>query len=127
MIDHTGVEVTNFAKSKAFYDAAFGAMGGALLHTVPEQFTGGRTVVGYGRERPVFWLHTGDDPGKGRHVALTAQSRAQVDAFYAAAMAAGGKDNGGPGLRPHYHEHYYGAFVIDPDGNNIEAVCHKPE
>lgn len=123
MIDHTGVEVTNFAKSKAFYDAAFGA----LLHMVPEQFTGGRTVVGYGRERPVFWLHTGDDPGKGRHVALTAQSRAEVDGFYAAAMAAGGKDNGAPGLRPHYHEHYYGAFVIDPDGNNIEAVCHKPE
>lgn len=127
MIDHTGVEVTNYAKSKAFYDAAFGAMGGGLLHTVPEQFTGGKTVVGYGRERPVFWLHTGDSPGKGRHVAFTARSRAEVDAFYKAAMAAGGKGNGGPGLRPHYHEHYYGAFVIDPDGNNIEAVCHKPE
>jgi catechol 2,3-dioxygenase-like lactoylglutathione lyase family enzyme len=127
MIDHTGVEVTDYAKSKAFYDAAFGAMGGGLLHTVPEQFTAGKKVVGYGRERPVFWLHEGSDPGPGRHVAFTARSRAEVDAFYAGAMAAGGKDNGGPGLRPHYHPDYYGAFVIDPDGNNIEAVCHRPE
>jgi catechol 2,3-dioxygenase-like lactoylglutathione lyase family enzyme len=127
MIDHTGVEVTNYAKSKAFYDASFGAMGGGLLHSVPEQVTGGKKVVGYGRDRPVFWLHEGINPGPGRHVAFTARSRAEVDAFHAAAMAAGGRDNGAPGLRPHYHEHYYGAFVLDPDGNNIEAVCHRPE
>lgn len=127
MIDHTGINVSDYAKAKAFYDAAFGAMGGGPLHAVPEQFTGGAKVVGYGRERPVFWLHEGGDPGPGRHVALTARSRVEVDAFYAAALRAGGRDNGGPGLRPHYHAHYYGAFVLDPDGNNIEAVCHQPE
>jgi catechol 2,3-dioxygenase-like lactoylglutathione lyase family enzyme len=94
---------------------------------VPEQFAGGKKVGGYGRERPVWWLHEGAEPGPGRHVAFTARSRAEVDAFYAQAMKAGGRDNGPPGPRPHYHENYYGAFVLDPDGNNIEAVCHAPE
>ena len=73
----------------------------------------------------MFWLHAGA-PGPGRHVAFSAADRAQVDAFYAAAMQAGGRDNGAPGLRPQYHPDYYGAFVHDPDGNNIEAVCHAP-
>jgi predicted lactoylglutathione lyase len=76
----------------------------------------------------VFWLQaSNDEPRTHQHVAFTARSRAEVDAFHAAALAAGGKDNGGPGLRPHYHPHYYGAFVFDPDGNNVEAVCHAPE
>jgi predicted lactoylglutathione lyase len=75
----------------------------------------------------VFWLHEGEAAGKGRHFAFSAANRAQVHAFYEAALKAGGRDNGAPGLRPHYHEHYYGAFVIDPDGNNVEAVCHRPE
>ena len=127
MIDHTGIVVADYAKAKAFYDAAFGALGGGRLHQVPPEFTGGRRVVGYGRERPVFWLNEGGEPGPGRHVAFAARSRAEVSAFYEAAMKAGGKDNGGPGLRPHYHPNYFGAFVIDPDGNNIEAVCHHPE
>ena len=127
MIDHTGCAVADFAKAKAFYDAVFEALGGGLLMTVPEQFTGGKKVVGYGRDRPVWWLHEGGEQGPGRHVAFTAADRAQVDAFYDAAMKAGGRDNGKPGLRPHYHEHYYGAFVFDPDGNNIEAVCHAAE
>jgi catechol 2,3-dioxygenase-like lactoylglutathione lyase family enzyme len=74
-----------------------------------------------------FWIGTGDKPKGGQHVAFATASRKAVDAFHAAAIAAGGRDNGGPGLRPHYHDDYYGAFVLDLDGNNIEAVCHLPE
>ena len=126
MLDHVGILVADWAKSKAFYDAAFAPLGITLLNLVPEQFTGGVKVGGYGRTKPDFWLTESVETGPGRHYAISALSHADVDAFYAAAMAAGGKDNGGPGPRPHYHEHYYGAFVIDPDGNNIEAVCHAP-
>jgi catechol 2,3-dioxygenase-like lactoylglutathione lyase family enzyme len=126
MIDHTGIAVSDWTASKTFYDAAFAALGGAMVMTVPKELTGGANVGGYGRERPVFWLHEGGEPGPGRHVAFAARSRAEVDAFHAAALAAGGRDNGAPGLRPHYHADYYGAFVLDPDGNNIEAVCHLP-
>ena len=127
MIDHAGIVVTDWTKAKAFYDAAFVPLGATLLYMVPEEFTGGAKVGGYGRDKPDFWLHEGGEPGPGRHYAFTASSRAEVDAFHAAALAAGGRDNGAPGPRPHYHEHYYGAFVLDPDGNNIEAVCHRPE
>jgi catechol 2,3-dioxygenase-like lactoylglutathione lyase family enzyme len=101
------------------------AIGAKLLYMVPEQYTGGVKVGGYGREKPDFWLHESKETGPGRHYAFVARSRAEVDAFHAAAMAAGGKDNGAPGIRAHYHPDYYGAFVIDPDGNNVEAVCHK--
>ena len=127
MIDHAGIVVTDWQKAKTFYDAALAPLGVTLLHVVPEEFTGGAKVGGYGRDKPDFWLHEGAEPGPGRHYAFTAASRAEIDAFHAAALAAGGRDNGAPGPRPHYHAHYYGAFVIDPDGNNIEAVCHKPE
>ena len=127
MIDHTGIPVSNWEKAKTFYDAAFAPLGISLLHIVPEQFTAGVKVVGYGRGNPDFWLTESGEAGPGRHYAFTAASRADVDAFYAAALAAGGRDNGAPGLRPHYHEHYYGAFVLDPDGNNVEAVCHAAE
>jgi catechol 2,3-dioxygenase-like lactoylglutathione lyase family enzyme len=94
---------------------------------VPKEYTGGMNVVGYGRDHAQFWVSEGGQVGPGRHYAFSARNRAEVDAFYKAAMANGGKDNGGPGTRPHYHEHYYGAFVFDPDGNNVEAVCHGPE
>lgn len=127
MIDHAGISVSDWDRAKAFYDAAFAPLGAKLLYMVPEQFTGGVKVGGYGRDKPDFWLHGAGDPGPGRHYAFTAGSRAEVDAFYKAALAAGGRDNGVPGLRPHYHENYYGAFVFDPDGNNVEAVCHRPE
>ena len=127
MIDHTGLSVSNFEDAKSFYDAALAPLGASMLMTVPTEFTGGVQVGGYGRERPVFWLHEGEKQAPPVHMAFTATSRAEVDAFYAAAIAAGGTDNGGPGLRPHYHPNYYGAFVRDPDGNNIEAVCHRPE
>lgn len=127
MIDHTGIPVSDPTKAKAFYDAALGAIGAKLLMTVPKEFTGGKWVAGYGRSKPDFWLTESADTGPGRHYAFTASSRAEVDAFHAAALAAGGRDNGAPGLRPHYHADYYGAFVFDPDGNNVEAVCHRPE
>ena len=127
MIDHTGIAFSDFDKSKTFYDAALAPLGASVLLTVPKEYTGGVNVVGYGRDRPVYWLREGGEPGPGRHVAFTARSRVEVDAFYNAALAAGGRDNGGPGLRPHYHQDYYGAFVFDPDGNNIEAVCHARE
>jgi len=77
--------------------------------------------------KPFFWIGNGKKPVGGLHVAFTAHSRSQVDTFYQAALTAGGRDNGAPGLRPHYHPNYYGAFVFDPDGNNIEAVCHQAE
>jgi len=126
MIDHTGIIVSDFEASKAFYDRAMAPLGASLLMMVPPEYTGDVKVGGYGRERPVFWLHEGE-PHDRQHIAFTANSRAEVDAFHAAALAAGGRDNGAPGLRPHYHPDYYGAFVFDPDGHNIEAVCHKPE
>lgn len=127
MIDHIGISVTSFDAAKAFYDKALAPLGASLVMTVPPEFVGGRKVGGYGRDRPVFWLTEGNRQIPPIHVAFTADSRADVDAFYEAAIAAGGTDNGAPGLRPHYHENYYGAFVRDPDGHNIEAVCHKPE
>jgi catechol 2,3-dioxygenase-like lactoylglutathione lyase family enzyme len=127
MIDHTGISVADFDASKAFYDRAMAPLGASLLYMVPAEFTGGVKVGGYGRDRPTFWLHENANTGPGRHYAFTARSRAEVDAFHAAALAAGGRDNGAPGPRPHYHANYYGAFVFDPDGNNIEAVCHAPE
>ena len=126
MLDHVGILVADWAKSKAFYDAAFAPLGVTLLNEVPVEFTGGVKVGGYGRTKPDYWLTESTETGPGRHYAFAANSRADVDAFHAAALSAGGTDNGAPGLRPHYHEHYYGAFVIDPDGNNIEAVCHAP-
>jgi catechol 2,3-dioxygenase-like lactoylglutathione lyase family enzyme len=126
MIDHCGITVSDFEASKAFYDRAMAPLGASLLLMVPPEYTGDVKVGGYGRERPVFWLREGK-PHDRQHIAFTANSRAEVDAFHAAARAAGGRDNGAPGLRPHYHPDYYGAFALDPDGHNIEAVCHKPE
>ena len=127
MIDHTGISVKDFEVSKAFYDKVFAPLGAKLLYMVPEQFTGGVKVGGYGREKPDFWLHENAETGPGRHYAFKARTHAEVDAFHEAGIAAGGRDNGKPGLRPHYHPNYYGAFVFDPDGNNVEAVCHAPE
>ena len=128
MLDHLGLTVSDFAKSRAFYDAALAPLGvGLVMEVTPEQ-TGGYHGIGYGADgSPFFWLGNQGPRGAGMHVAFTARSRAQVDAFYAAALAAGGRDNGPPGLRPQYHPDYYGAFVLDLDGINVEAVCHSPE
>ncbi|MGI9366091.1 MAG: VOC family protein [Rhizobiaceae bacterium] len=127
MIDHCGLSVSDFDKAKSFYDQALAPIGASMLFTVPTEHTGGVKVGGYGRDRPTFWINEGQPQNPTLHIAFTAQNRAEVEAFYAAALAAGGMDNGPPGPRPHYHEHYYGAFVLDLDGNNIEAVCHLPE
>jgi catechol 2,3-dioxygenase-like lactoylglutathione lyase family enzyme len=128
MIDHTGVAATNYAKSKQFYTRALAPLGYQMMMELPKEVTRGIGVCGFGvPPKPDFWLHehaTADNPPV--HIAFRADSRALVDAFYKAAIAAGGRDNGAPGPRPHYHENYYGAFVLDPDGNNIEAVCHTP-
>ena len=128
MLDHIGTRTARFAASNAFYQAVMPALGAGQRMAVPLEYTGGKHVLGFGREGPVLWLTEVDAAPEGApiHIALSARNRAEVDAFYKAALAAGGRDNGAPGLRPHYHADYYGAFVLDPDGNNIEAVCHKP-
>ena len=127
MIDHSGISVSDFELSKSFYEKALAPLGASLLHLVPPKHTGGVKVVGFGVDVPCFWLDEGEAQKPPLHFAFIAESRGGVDEFYAAAIRAGGQDNGKPGLRKHYHENYYGAFVLDPDGNNIEAVCHKPE
>lgn len=120
MIDHTGLTVRSLDDSKRFYSTALQALGYQLIAE-------SSAAVAYGPPgQPLFWLYQGTQPHTGVHIALTARDRPAVDAFHAAAMAAGARDNGAPGLRPDYHEHYYGAFVLDPDGNNLEAVCHEP-
>ena len=119
MIDHIGDAVTDLDNSIAFYTKALAPLGYALIMKW-EQFAG-FGIAG----KPDFWIGKGA-PKDAIHVAFRATGRAQVRAFYEAAMAAGGNENGAPGERPHYHEHYYGAFVIGPDGHNVEAVCHEP-
>jgi catechol 2,3-dioxygenase-like lactoylglutathione lyase family enzyme len=117
MLDHTGIGVADVARSADFYDAALGALGLHRVRQMPEGV--GTDGVGYGVEYPVFWIDRYHPHSVRQHTAFAAKSRAEVDAFYAAALKAGGRDNGAPGLRWH---HYYAAFVLDPDGNNMEAV-----
>ena len=128
MLDHVSIRVSDYTRSKGFYLAAFKPLGYDLVMEVSSEETSGHNEAGFGSKgRPYFWIG-GGKPQKGRaHFAFMAKNRAAVDAFYAAALKAGGKDNGKPGLRPHYHADYYGAFVLDPDGHNIEAVCRFPE
>ncbi len=126
MIDHTGLNVSNYAKSKAFYLAALAPLGYQLIKELPPQFAP-EGAVGLGvPPKSDFWIAGGKPQSPPLHVAFRAPSRAAVDAFYKAAISAGGRDNGPPGIRAHYHPNYYGAFVLDPDGHNIEAVCHDP-
>ena len=128
MIDHIGVAVSNMERSKAFYSNALKPLGIGGIMEVSAKQTGGDAHAGFSKDnKAFFWIGAGSKPKGGTHVALTAQTRAEVDSFYRAALAAGGRDNGAPSPRPHYHKHYYGAFVLDPDGNNIEAVCQRPE
>jgi catechol 2,3-dioxygenase-like lactoylglutathione lyase family enzyme len=124
MLDHVGLEVTDLERSKAFYAAALGPIGITLLM----EFDG--RAAGFGSDteigpKPYFWIQgRGRPPVSGAHVAFGVESAEMVDAFHAAALAAGGTDNGAPGPRPIYHPGYYGGFVLDPDGNNVEVVCH---
>ncbi len=121
MFDHVGFGVSNLAECKAFFLQALAPLKVALVMEGPNG-------VGIGQNnKPSLWLHEAQGRPSPLHIAFVAASRAEVDAFYKAALAAGGKDNGAPGLRPHYHPNYYGAFVIGPDGHNVEAVCHKAE
>ena len=127
MLDHVGLKVTDLRRSKAFFDKALKPLGVSVLYEGPATETGGTAFIGYGEGfKPYFWINEQPRATEIVHVAFAADSRAKVDAFYAAALSAGGRDNGPPGPRPHYHPHYYGAFVLDPDGHNIEAVCHAP-
>lgn len=124
MFDHLGFEVRNLAKSRKFYEAVLAPLGVKVISDLKEYGT-----VGFGVDRPQFWLGAGQ-PSTGEdefHLCFAAKSRAAVRSFYETAIKAGGRDNGKPGLRPEYHEHYYGAFILDFDGYNIEACCHKPE
>ena len=119
--DHMGYSVGDIEKSAAFYDAALAPVGLTRISKI--EFPGGQ-VIGYGAEYPIFWINTGNALRDHVHVAFRAGTRAEVDAFYDAAVAAGGRDNGRPGIRSEYGPNYYAAFVLDPDGHNIEAVCH---
>ena len=122
MIDHIGISVTDVAKAIEFYTKALAPLGYELVMKIDEgDFHG----AGFGEtKKPDFWIGQGK-PADRIHVAFATKSRKVVDAFYAAAIAAGGTDNGKPGPRPEYHPNYYGAFVRDADGHNIEAVCHQ--
>jgi catechol 2,3-dioxygenase-like lactoylglutathione lyase family enzyme len=127
MIDHTGIGVADVGGSSAFYDGALGALGLRRVMQIPEN--SGIDGIGYGVGYPVFWIDRFHPHGAKQHTAFAARSRAEVDAFYASAMKAGGIDNGPPGLRDTsrgYPAGYYAAFVFDPDGTNVEAVFREP-
>ena len=129
MLDHIGFTVSDYSRSRAFYERVLAPLGYGPVMEVTQRETGpgGYEGCGFGPpSKPHFWIGTGTQASGGLHVAFVAGSLAAVDAFYSEAIAAGARDNGAPGLRPHYHPHYYGAFVFDLDGNNIEAVCHAP-
>ena len=127
IIDHIGFAVGDYEKAKAFYETVLATLGiGPQKEVGPEQTGGDDWAIGYGRGgKPEFWIATGG-PSTRMHIAFAAETRDQVHAFHEAALKAGATDNGPPGVRPHYHANYYGAFVVDPEGHNIEAVCHMP-
>ena len=131
MIDHLSTYSTDFASTKAFYVAVLGALGYALQ--AEQVFDAdpdlpGRRACAFGPDgRPVFWVVEVRESSSPRHIAFAAQDRKSVAAFHRVGLSVGGGDSGAPGLRPNYHEHYYGAFLTDPDGNNVEAVCHLPQ
>ncbi|NLS15924.1 VOC family protein [Rhizobium sp. P40RR-XXII] len=121
MLDHMTIGVLDVERSKIFYDAALRPLG------IERLYSEGETFAGYGaKPKAFFWIGQRNSPQTSAHIAFATGSRKIVDEFHQAALAAGGIDNGAPGLRPHYHENYYGAFILDPDGHNIEAVCHLP-
>ena len=123
MIDHVGLNVKDYETGRAFYEKALAPLGYRVVMAFEQWGT-----AGFGEDdKPEFWVNQREPTGTGTHIAFHCSDRATVAAFYTAARAAGGRDNGPPGVRAHYHSHYYGAFVLDPDGNNVEAVCHAPD
>jgi catechol 2,3-dioxygenase-like lactoylglutathione lyase family enzyme len=127
MIDHVSVTVSDYAKSRAFYLQALAETGHSRLVELPAIDGRARSAGFCHADGSDFWINQGDAIGPSIHIAFRVSSRAAVDDFYRAAIAAGGTDNGAPGLRPQYHQNYYGAYVLDPDGHNIEAVCHEAQ
>lgn len=122
MFDHVGLNVKDYPASRAFYEQALEPLGWHVVMEFDEW-----KAAGFGTaDKPEFWFSQREPYGTGTHIAFAAPDHATVDAFHAAALAAGGRDNGAPGIREQYHPTYYGAFVLDPDGNNVEAVCHMP-
>jgi len=120
MIDHVILNVKDLAASRRFYEAALRPLGYGVVMAYPEG-------VGFGREgKPDFWIALRPPSHTQVHVAFHCTRRTEVDEFHKAALGSGGVENGAPGIRPHYHPSYYAAFAFDPDGNNIEAVCHEP-
>lgn len=135
MIDHLSLPVSDYARSRAFYDKVLGTLGYKVAMEItdsPAYIGAGYGDPGSGHAEPAFWIGAGRRPGPrpispdGQHLAFRAPDRASVDAFHREALLAGGSDNGAPGLRPQYHPNYYAAFVLDPDGHRLEAVCHAP-
>ncbi len=126
MLDHMTFRVRDLAATRRFYEKALAPLGYKLGHEAEHD---GVRMLGFVHEGKfdTWFVEAPENPSGPTHLAWHAVSRDAVDAFYAAAIANGGRDNGPPGLRPHYHAHYYGAFVLDPDGNNVEAVCHEPK
>jgi catechol 2,3-dioxygenase-like lactoylglutathione lyase family enzyme len=121
MLDHVTIGVGDIERSKGFYDQALRPLG------IERLYGDGKTFAGYGADRKAFfWIGLRNGSQTSTHVAFMARDRETVEQFHRTALAAGGRDNGPPGLRPHYDKDYYGAFVLDPDGHNIEAVCRKP-
>ncbi|MBV8503964.1 MAG: VOC family protein [Paucibacter sp.] len=128
MIDHLSLLVSDFAKSKTFYSQALTPVGHSRLVELPASVGGHGPSAGFCHvDGSDLWITEGGPTHPPVHIAFRVSSRAAVDAFYQAAIEAGGRDNGPPGLRPRYHPNYYGAYVLDPDGNNIEAVCHEAQ
>jgi catechol 2,3-dioxygenase-like lactoylglutathione lyase family enzyme len=132
MIDHLSIAVGDFERARRFYDAVLAPLGGRRLMNIEDAPDFVATGYGVHEGEPAFWIGAGKParaapaPPEGQHIAFAAPDRGAVEAFHRAALAAGGRDNGAPGIRAHYHANYYAAFVIDPDGHHIEAVCHKP-
>ena len=127
MLDHIGFPVSDYERAKTFYLKALAPLGYSLIMEV-KQDDSDSPAAGFGANgKPDFWIGGEGALNKPVHIAIEAKDRATVDAFYKAALGAGGRDNGAPGIRAHYHPNYYGAFVLDLDGHNVEAVCHTPE
>ena len=129
MLDHIGIAISDIRRSEAFYAAALAPLGIAKIFEYgPDKTDSGGTAIGFGKDgMPFFWIGDNERVGEGTHIAFSATDHAAVDAFYSAAIAAGGIDHGPPGIRANYHPNYYAAFVLDPDGVNVEAVSHRPE
>jgi catechol 2,3-dioxygenase-like lactoylglutathione lyase family enzyme len=123
MFDHVGINVQDYRASRAFYEQALAPLGYRVVMGFDEHHAAG---FGTTDDKPEFWIAQREPVGGSTHIAFHCQDRQTVDAFHAAALAAGGTDNGPPGVREHYHPNYYAAFVHDPDSNNLEAVCHQP-